>query len=65
MGKYSIVGFGGNFFITKGAPLSENQQYNFFHFRSKDEALAYVRDVLEPLDRELAEGPVVGTEEDF
>ena len=63
--KYKIVGFGGNFFITDGAPLSDNERFNFFHFGSAEKAAKYIRDILEPLDRELAEGPIIGTEEDF
>ena len=63
--KYNVVGFGNNFFITKGSPLSESQQFNHFHFKTPEDAVKYIRDILEPLDRELAEGPIIGTGEDF
>ena len=65
MRKYNVVGFGNNFFITNGSPLSKSQQFNHFHFKSIEEANKYIRDILEPLDKELAEGPVVGTGEEF
>ena len=63
--KYNIVGFGGNYYISSAGPLSNNEQYNFFHFKSIEAAEKYINEVLKPLDVELSESPVVYTKGDF